>query len=475
MRKRLLAALILGAALAATARAQAPADAPPAGAALFPSSKIDTPWGDGAVAVDTWRDNLPDSLRGLSRAELERRWPAWIRQRDAAIRARIAQGEEDSIVNLWLYGTSFTRLPRAVEPDMSRASGLTPQAIVTGRLEDLIDGAARPGSNDRLQFARDVLARRGLHPASTGARERIRGFLVQARARMIAEFQEYDRGLRTAGAAADPSDLLALNAVLFRERGLSTDTSVLITFAVDRALAAMAASGTIRPGALRHVGIVGPGLELTNKADGQDFYPQQTLQPFALMDSAFRRGLADPARLRLTTFDVSPRVNRHLESARERARRGEPYTLHLPLAGDEQWRPELVAFTNNLGSSIGEGGEAAVVPSTAGAVTVRAVHARPSAVLAVHPADVNVIVERPAPLHPDDRFDLIVATNILAYYGRFEQALALTNLAAMLRPGGLLLTNGAVFPVPPFKPSAQQLRVIYSDRQYDQLFWYERE
>jgi hypothetical protein len=46
-------------------------------------------------------------------------------------------------------------------------------------------------------------------------------------------------------------------------------------------------------------------------------------------------------------------------------------------------------------------------------------------------------VETPA----NQRFDLIVATNIFLYYDRFEQALALLNLEAMLNTGGVLLTN----------------------------------
>ena len=474
MRKRLLAALIVAFAVVAPSLADAPQEPPPTGAVVR-AAKIDTSLRDAAAAIDTWRASLPESLRGLSAGELERRWPRWIRDRDREIRARVAQGDEDSLVNLWLYGTSFTDLPRAVEPDMSRAAGLTPQAIVTGRLGDLLDGIADPGANERLQFARGVVERHGLNPASQGDRERIRGLVSDMRTRMIAQFNDYDRGLRAADRSGDPSEVLSTHAVLFRDRGLSTDTSVLVNFAIDEALGAMARSGTIAPGGLRHVGLVGPGLEMTNKADGQDFYPPQTLQPFALMDSVVSRALADARQLQVTTFDVSPRVNQHLEGARRRARDGQSYTFHVALPGDEPWRPELVAFTKRLGASIGESARAAAVPPTAGAVTVRAVQVRPAAVLAVHPADVNVIVERLAPLPASERFDLIVATNILVYYGRFEQALAMTNLASMLKPGGILLTNSAVFPVPPFKASAQQLRVVYSDRQYDQLFWYERE
>jgi hypothetical protein len=475
MRTRLLAALIVAFAVVAPSLAHAPQATPPARGGIARAAKIDTPLREAAAAIDTWRANLPQPLRGLSPAQLERRWPRWIRERDREIRARVAQGDQDSVVNLWLYGTSFTDLPRAVEPDMSRAAGLTAQAIVTGRLDDLLDGFVDPGANARLQFARDVVERHGLNPASAAERGRIRGLLAEWRARMIAEFQEYERALRSAEQAGDPSEVLSTHAVLFRDRGLSTDTSVLVNFAVDEAIGAMARSGTIVPGGVRRVGIVGPGLEMTNKADGQDFYPPQTLQPFALMDSLISRALADPRQLRVTTFDVSPRVNQHLEGARRRAESGQPYSLHLALADDEPWRSELVAFTKRVGVSIGESARPVAVPPTAGAVNVRAVQVRPAAVLAIDPADVNVIVERLAPLPANELFDLIVATNILVYYSRFEQALAMTNLAGMLKPGGILLTNSAVFPVPPFKASAQQLRVVYSDRQYDQVFWYERE
>ncbi len=51
------------------------------------------------------------------------------------------------------------------------------------------------------------------------------------------------------------------------------------------------------------------------------------------------------------------------------------------------------------------------------------------------------IVFQQLPLAPDERFDLIIGTNIFLYYGPFEQALARVNVAAMLKPGGYLLSN----------------------------------
>ena len=43
-------------------------------------------------------------------------WPAWVAKRDAEIRARLARGDEDSLVYLWLYGTSFTRHASMLRP-----------------------------------------------------------------------------------------------------------------------------------------------------------------------------------------------------------------------------------------------------------------------------------------------------------------------------------------------------------------------
>jgi hypothetical protein len=89
------------------------------------------------------------------------------------------------------------------------------------------------------------------------------------------------------------------------------------------------------------------------------------------------------------------------------------------------------------------------------------------------PRDVNVVLERLA-LEDDDRFDLVVATNVLLYYEPFEQALALRNIGAMLRPGGSLLSNQAIVPIAPFATEVGHEAVAYSDRQFDHVFWYQR-
>ena len=80
-------------------------------------------------------------------------------------------------------------------------------------------------------------------------------------------------------------------------------------------------------------------------------------------------------------------------------------------------------------------------------VRSRAVDLRPDTVLDVNGTELNVVLERLSSTDPSSRFDLVVATNLLVYYDTFEQALAVGNMASMLRDGGLLMTNQPV-PVP---------------------------
>lgn len=420
-------------------------------------------------------DEARPILAAHGRDVAPRDWPAWAASRDAGIRARLARGDEDSLVYLWLYGTSFTRLPRATEQQIARLGAVKAEALLLARLDDLAAAIASPGSNQRLRFARAFLAGKGLRPESAAGRERVKLFLVAARERVIAE----NRRFRLAAEGVKQSDASAAAATystLYRDRGLSSDTRLTAGFAIDKALAALAAGG-LEPGGVRRAAIAGPGLDFTDKAEGYDFYPPQTIQPFALADSLLRLGLAERESLRLSTLDLSPRVNAHLDAAGRAARAGRRYTVQLPLAEDprHEWQPELVAYWRTFGSRVGRQVPAAPLPSGMAGVRLRSVSIDPAIVRSIAPHDVNIIVQR-LPLGETERFDLIVATNILVYYDAFEQALAVANIAAMLRPGGYFLTNYAVAPSALLEAMPDLTTAVYFDRQNngDTIFCYRR-
>ena len=400
-----------------------------------------TPYSEAQPIFDALRsDLLPAELRDAPTRESS--WPAWVRQHDAVIRARVAAGDEDSIIHLLLFGTSFTKAPRASERDLASLV-TTPEAALrtlAPRIEDFATAVTTPGTNERLRFARRVVEGKGIDPRIDSGKAALRRYL-EDRTRIVGGSVQSSRLLNP---ATDLSEMLTL----FRERGLSSDTSVFIDFGIEQALDAMKAAGALRSGSVRRVALVGPGLDFADKLNGYDFYPEQTIQPFALIDSLVRLDLADTAGLTVAAFDVSPRVVQHLEDARARARAASRYSVVLPRNTDRPWSAELVDYWQRFGNWIGEPVEKQPAPpASAGAVDVRTVSIRPDVVLAVTPVDLNIVTERfeesgSAP------FDLVVATNILLYYDVFEQSLAAGNIARMLKPGAFLLTNNRIFELP---------------------------
>jgi hypothetical protein len=420
---------------------------------------------------DTLRHALPTAVRETTPATIDETWRMWVRQHDVAIRARVTRGDEDSLVNLWLFGTSFTAQPPARPLDVERyGAGATLAQIADRRFDDLVAAMRAPGANERVRWAASMLGRRGIDLASAASRRAARDFVNDIGKRMLSESADFSRVLESPNAAADPLAWMARYASLYHDRGLSSDTSILTSYAVDYALAAITTSGLLS--GVRRVAIVGPGLDLINKSDGHDFYPEQSMQPFALADSLLRHGLARAGELSITTFDVSARVNQHLMAARDRARKGTGYLLHLPLGDGERWSRGLEEYWNRAGDRVGEPVRAAPAPRTAGSVKVRAIRVRPDVVRSVEPLDLNIVLERLEPLADDQRFDLVIATNVFVYYDSVEQTLALVNLSRMLRPGALLVSNQAVQPVPPLAPTVGHAAVTFSERQFDYVFWY---
>ena len=408
---------------------------------VSPSAVASIPFAEATQILQVLREELlPDAFRGRSPQELETMWPRWVATRDAAIRQRVVQGDEDSVIHLVLFGTTFTKRPRPTDSELNAlftrpAEG---KAALRPRVDDFIAGVASPGNDERLQFARGVIARAGIDPATAPGKDQTRQFL-EARMQAVAASSA------AATKTVDAGDALT-TATVYRDRGLSSDTSLLVDYGIDVALQAVARA---RPtaGTVRRVAIVGPGLDFTDKLWGYDFYPPQTIQPFAVIDSLIRHGLSSPGDVRVTAFDLSPQVIEHLEAARGRAAAGSPYGLVLPRNLDRSWTQGLVEYWQRLGDRIGEETAAGTPPATAGRVEVRSVRVRPSVVLATAPRDLNVVLEReerPA----TERFDLVIATNILLYYDLFEQSLAVANIASMLRPGGLFLTNTRLVELP---------------------------
>ena len=431
------------------------------------TGRANIPYSDARPILDTLREDLiPAELRTLTSAQREALWPEWVSRRDADIRARLAAGDEDSVITFLLFGVSFTTQPRysfAAAAAQRAPESVAADPVVQARIRDLVARVASPGANERLQFARRVIERRGIDVTTAAGRQQSEQLLRDALRRMLADYDAYFR---------DNSP----GATLFRNRGLSSDTSIYVSFAIDAALKDIATKGVLRPGVVRRVAVVGPGLDFSDKQEGYDFYPLQTIQPFAVIDSLRARKLAAADGVQMTTYDLNPRVNDHIEAARQRARAGTGYAVQLPRDPTERWQRDLVSYWTRFGDSVGEHAAPVAPPPAAGRVDVRAVRIRPDIVQAITPRDLNIILQRPDPLPDGERFDVVIATNILIYYDVFEQSLAAANIARLLHSGGVLLTNNPLFELPA-TPLHQigETKAAYTDTGFDFVAWYQRE
>lgn len=386
---------------------------------------------------------LPPELNTLTPAQMETAWPGWIASHDRDVRARLDQGDEDTIVNWMLFGTSFTSRPRAVLGAVESGAAVDRELVlrrtidlISARLDDLLTALAAPGTDERRLFARALLQRKGLRVATVADRDAAGNHLLAAVMHVASEQEQIDQEL--GATSGDPNTEFVQRSRLFRTRGLSLDTSLIPNYAVEQALAAMKARGLLKPGAVRRVAIVGPGLDFADKDVGFDIYPQQTLQPFAVLDSLRRLGLApSPGDPEIVLLDISPRIIDHVAQARARAARNIGYTLNLPLPRSTPWLPEVRAYWQTFGDRIGAPAQAPVSKAIADVAELRAVRARPSAVQRMSVLNVNIVTER----LDGDAFDLVIATNVFIYYDALEQALAMSNVEAMLKPGAFLLAN----------------------------------
>ena len=437
---------------------------------------------DARPALQLLGDLVPPELREKTPDVLESFWPQWARQNDAEIRARLAQGDEDSLVNLLLFGTSFTRQPRLAARQIEAiiassadpaVSGSKLDAMTQARLDDLIRAIAQPRGNERLAFAQKALEAKGYALATAEGQSQAKSHLLRALGRVLKEIETYTHTIEQAERSTVPGAAFAGRSVLYRARGLSSDTSLAPNFAIEEALKAMRAKGLL-PERIRRVAVVGPGLDFVDKQEGYDFYPQQTLQPFAVLDSLLRLRLAVANDVHLTTLDVSPRVNAHLTEVAARSRKGESYVLQLPLDAAETWNPEFVRYWAAFGDQIGSPEKPAAVPSNAGGPKLRALSVRPAFGATITPIDLNIVLQR-LTLPDAEKFDLVVGTNVFLYYNEFQQALAMANLGRMMRPGGVLLSNNALVELPTSHVRfVGQTTVAYSDRKDngDTMVWY---
>ena len=218
-------------------------------------------------------------------------------------------------------------------------------------------------------------------------------------------------------------------AELYRRRGLSTDTAVEAGYVVHLGLGVLKALEPTRR--VRRVLIVGPGPRpgaahrpATNRRR------PRAISPGPCMDAVLSLGLGTPGDLEIVAADINPRVVAHLARAREH-----PPRLRVASSLHEARRCRCRPSTAT--TSIASAARCRRRPRRPRAISATASAARRSrlraAARALRAEPLDIVTQR----LDGERFDLIIATNILPYFDDPQLALAMANIASMLAPGGV--------------------------------------
>jgi methyltransferase family protein len=393
------------------------------------------------TAARTRRIQYPDlppviqkslAVNGVS----EQRFPTFIAQVEAATDRRIAEGDREHLIYYALQSARFTNRP-PIEPALSARAFV--EALSTERRERLL---ADP----------TYLPEQGLPPAE---RTRIADLLTALRKETadarLAQFRQmpgtgesatveqfYPDYVRVARFLyrkefAAGGDAVSI-ATLYQTRAHSSDTQIDAGFGVSIGLGLVRA---LEPALrIRKVLVVGPGVDLAPRTDLIDASEPQSYQPLAVADALLSRSLAAAGDLVVHSVDVNLRVVRAVERI---AREG--LTWHV-FAGIRETRDH--AFDDDYRAYVRELGRAIGTPvSASSAVTSDSRYAHsialsPATARAFSAERLNVITER---LIDAASFDIVIVTNVLTYFDDRELALALSNIAGMMRPGGYLLHN----------------------------------
>ena len=240
-------------------------------------------------------------------------WTAWLKKSDSQVRQRLDTGEEDSLTNLLRFGVTYTKEYRIDDDYLVALWTEQPGEFLRRepRQRSHQGAGCTQGQSGLRRDARLGREERLLPRHSCGAKE-----VESVSAGQPGPHAEGISAGAVAGQGQSQPDVRAPRH-LARQQPLARLRS-------RPHLQSLLSYGKLQPNSIRRVAIVGPGLDFVNKQEGVDYYPPQITQPFAVLDTLFRLGLAKPDAVEIYTFDISSRVNLHLDTARKNAALGQP-------------------------------------------------------------------------------------------------------------------------------------------------------
>jgi hypothetical protein len=389
----------------------------------------------------TWSDVAPLHSRLEARGITSERFAAYVDEIRRTNARRLREGDLDHLVFYLLQSRSFTTLP-PIDPALSAKAlvdGLGPvergeflktslvaderiPRSAAARMTALLRALDSPSADARLTYFRRLVSETFPEPSQRRAglaREYLRAMRFVYEKEFIAQ-----RSPRAAEAVAD----------LYRTRGLSTDTAVEAGYLVRLGLEVVRSLEPERR--IRRVLIVGPGLDLAPRTGFLETAAPQSYQPWAVADALLALKLSTPGELEIVAADINPRVVAHL---RDIPKAPQTLTLVSEIRDSETvvLTPDYREYFARLGLAAGSAVPVSPPANLPPGHLLKAVNIAPAVAKTLRAEQADIVTER----FEGAAFDLVVATNILPYFDDVALMLAVSNVAAMLAPGGTFLHN----------------------------------
>src|SRR5713226_6244617 len=238
----------------------------------------------------------------------------------------------------------------------------------------------------------------------------------------------------------------------FVGRGLRTTTPIFVSALVDHFISSSTGKQLL-PAKINRMLIIGPGLQFSDPDLGEEI-PQESHEPFTLVDSLFRNGLATPGVLQVDLLDINPRVVEHFKDA---AAGNKAYGLHVVINKEENLARESLGVLHYgedvLGNSLpgvqtskavdGKSRRPSRGSLEPAPITSRSLSIPNTIVKTFHPfeGDMTTTDLRKLRSPIDTKYDAIFCFNTLIYLDEKERMLAGINIREALADNGVFVTD----------------------------------
>ncbi len=172
------------------------------------------PFSAAEPVLNTYLSSLPAELKPSGKLTAAA-WDNWIRTQDKDIRARIEEGEENTLTNLLRLGVTYTKEPRiSYEYLAEYGHSSFVDGVADKRANDLIKALSAPHPSEGMQEMKALLEKKGYSLKSPEDQKKVKAYLLANLARLRDDV------------ARDAQTAKTNKYQAFKDRGISTDSNL---------------------------------------------------------------------------------------------------------------------------------------------------------------------------------------------------------------------------------------------------------